>query len=172
MTGPYFVDANVFVYMSDPRDTRKQARAEQWVKSLWQSRMGRTSAQVLSEYYAVATRKLAPKVPHAQAWGYVQELMAWAPHPVDEPLMRRAREIEERFQISWWDSLVVAAAQLQDCRILLTEDLQDGMTFGTVRVRDPFLHAVGEPEAEYEVVPVAARLHRPRGRPNRTAARA
>lgn len=172
MTGPYFVDANVFVYFSDARDARKQARAEQWIRALWQGRLGRTSAQVLSEYYVVATRKLSPKVPHAQAWAFVHELMAWAPHPVDESLLRRAREVEDRFLLSWWDSMVVAAAQLQECRVLLTEDLQDGMTFGTLRVRDPFLHALGEPEAGYEAIPAAASLHRRRGRPKRAALRA
>lgn len=167
MTGPYFVDANVFVHFSDARDARKRARAEQWIRALWQGRLGRTSAQVLSEYYVVATRKLSPKVPRAQAWAFVHELMAWAPHPVDESLMRRAREVEDRFLLSWWDSMVVAAAQLQECRVLLTEDLQDGMTFGTVRVADPFLHAVGEPGAQYEVGPAAMLRHRPRGRPRR-----
>jgi len=63
MTGPCFVDANVFVYAHDPRDASKRARARQWIDALWQERLGRTSIQVLSEYYAVATRKLAPRFP-------------------------------------------------------------------------------------------------------------
>ena len=57
---------------------------------------------------------------------------------MDEALLRRAREIELRFKISWWDSMIVAAAQLQDCVLLLTEDLQDGAAYGSVTARSPF----------------------------------
>jgi hypothetical protein len=84
-------------------------------------------------------------------------------------LLRRAREIERRYQISWWDSMVVAAAQLQHCVILLTEDLQDGMAFGTLAVRSPFSAVLEEPPAQYDAAR-AHPLHRPRGRPRRVAA--
>ena len=56
MTGPCFVDANVFVYAQDTRDARKHRRAEEWLDELWRTRMGRTSAQALSEFYSVASR--------------------------------------------------------------------------------------------------------------------
>ena len=171
MTGPCFVDANVLVYTRDTRDASKRARALQWISHLWQERLGRTSIQVLSEYYAVATRKLTPRVPSGEAWDYVQELFAWQPQPVDAALLKRAHEIEQRWRLSWWDSMVVAAAQLQDCAILATEDLQDGMVFGLVTVRNPFTAVLEEPAADY--VPArAAPLHRPRGRPRQISARA
>jgi predicted nucleic acid-binding protein len=167
MTALCFVDANVFVYMADPRDARKQARAEEWVRRLWRERNGRTSIQALSEFYNTATRKLVPRVPPEQAWAYVQELMAWSPLAVDRSLVARARDVEQRYEISWWDSMIVAAAQAQECAILLTEDLHDGAAFGTVRVRNPFNHEAHEAEAAYEAAPSAAPLHRPRGRPRR-----
>ena len=65
--------------------------------------------------------------------------------------------------------MVVAAAQLQDCEILLTEDLQDGGVYGTVTVRSPFTLEVRQPVASYAVPALAASLHRPRGRPRKTA---
>ena len=167
MTGPCFVDANVFVYAHDPRDASKQSRARQWIGALWQERLGRTSIQVLSEYYVVATRKLAPRFPPERAWDYVSELLAWAPHPVDAALLKRAREIEQRWRLSWWDSLVVCAAQLQDCVLLLTEDLHDGAMFGGVTVRSPFKLAAEEASAAYAATPKAQSRHRPRGRPKR-----
>jgi len=49
MTGPCFVDADVFVYAQDARDVRKHRRVEEWLDELWRTRMGRTSAQALSE---------------------------------------------------------------------------------------------------------------------------
>jgi hypothetical protein len=86
-----FVDTeshiNVFVYAADPRDPSKQGRARQWIAHLWQERLGRTSIQVLSEYYAVATRKLTPHVPPERAWDYVEVLFAWQPQPVDAALL-------------------------------------------------------------------------------------
>ena len=167
MTGPCFVDANVFVYAADPRDPSKQARCRQWIAGLWQERLGRTSVQVLSEYYAVATRKLSPRFPPERAWDYVKELLAWRPQPVDEALLKRAREIEQRWRLSWWDCLVVGAAQLQDCALLLSEDFHDGAAFGGVIVRSPFKLAVEEPQAGYAVATTARPRHRPRGRPKR-----
>jgi hypothetical protein len=80
--------------------------------------------------------------------------------------MRNARRIEQRYGISWWDSMIVAAAQLQECA-LLTEDLQDSGVYGTVTVRSPFTLEVREAAATYAVSPRAASPHRPRGRPRR-----
>lgn len=167
MTGPCFVDANVFIYVRDARDLRKQARAAEWLGDLWHHQRGRTSTQALAEAYVVATRKLA--IPADAAWDYLERYFSWKPYPVDEVLMRRAREIEQRYRLSWWDSTIVAAAQLQDCVLLLTEDLQDGAKLGSVTVRNPFNLQVSEAAAAYRVEPRAARLHRPRGRPRRAA---
>jgi predicted nucleic acid-binding protein len=159
-----FVDANVLVYARDPRDPAKRTRAAQWLESLWQHRNGRTSCQVLSEFYSVATRKL--RVPPDQAWDEAARYLAWSPRAVDTVLLARARDVERRYGISWWDSMIVAAAQLQDCVVLLTEDLQDGMVFGTLAVRSPFSSVLEQPPAHYSPRH-AEPLHRPRGRPRR-----
>src|SRR5437879_13538179 len=100
MTGPCFVDADVFVYARDPRDAAKQARALQWIAHLWQERLGRTSVQVLSEYYVFATRTLKPQAAPGAAWDDVRELMACRRLPVDETLLRRMREIAHRRDLS------------------------------------------------------------------------
>lgn len=125
--------------------------------------------QVLLEYYATLTRKLVPAVPADKAWDDVTELLAWRPHPVDAGLFKRGREVERRWRLSWWDSLIVAAAELQDCPVLLSEDLHDGMVFGSVTVRNPFTTVAEQPVAAY-TVERAVPLHRPRGRPRRVLA--
>lgn len=170
MTGPCFVDANVFIYMRDGRDPRKQARAVEWIDALWHHRLGRTSIQALAEAYSVATRKLG--IAPDRAWNYIERYFSWKPSAVDEALLRRARANEQRYRLSWWDSMIVAAAQLQDCVLLLTEDLQDGAKLGSVTVRDPFTLQVGEAAAAYSVERRGVSLHRPRGRPKRLAAAA
>lgn len=166
MTAPCFVDASVFLRARDPRDPARQTRAAEWIDWLWQQRAGRTSVQVLAEFHAAATRQL--RLDPDLSWDEVKRYLAWTPLPTDEALLRGAREIERRYKLSWWDSMAVAAAQLQDCVILASEDLQDGMTFGALKVRDPFTAVLEEPAADYLVR--ANALHRPRGRPRRLAA--
>jgi predicted nucleic acid-binding protein len=76
MTGPCFVDANVFVYAQDARDPRKHRRVEEWLDELWRTRLGRTSAQALSEFYSVATRKL--KIAPGVAWEEAERYFCFA----------------------------------------------------------------------------------------------
>lgn len=167
MTAPVFVDTNVFLYARDAGEPVKQPLAAAWLERLWREQLGRTSVQVLSEYYVNVTRKVDPGLPADDAWDDVTALFTWRPQPIDEPLMRLAREIEKRHRLSWWDSLVVGAAQLQGCALLLTEDLQDGGVYDGVTVRSPFTLALGEAIAAYTVAAVASRPHPPRGRPKR-----
>jgi predicted nucleic acid-binding protein len=154
--------------MRDGAHVGKQDIAALWMNRLWAEQRGRTSIQVLNEYYTVGTRKLRPAIAAADAWGDVERLMDWHPQPLDAELLRHGRDIELRYRLSWWDSLVVAAAQLQDCALLLTEDLQHGMTFDSLRVCNPFADQVQEPPpVDYQPIRVSA--HRPRGRPRKAA---
>lgn len=171
MTAPVFVDTNVFLYARDAGEPAKQPRAAAWLDHLWRERAGRTSVQVLSEYYVNVTRKLDPGLRAADAWDDVAALMAWQPCPVDAALMRWARGIEARYRLAWWDSLVVAAAEAQGCDVLLTEDLQEGALYGGVRVVNPFTLAVDEARATCAVAPAAPSRHPRRGRPARQSAK-
>lgn len=161
MTGPCFVDANVFVYSRDPADGSKQALAQQWIERLWREGLGRTSTQALSEFYVIATRRLSHPLSRDEAWADAESFLAWEPLPIDAGVLRGARQIEARFKLSWWDSLIVAAAQVQHCVLLLTEDLQDGAVYGSVTVRDPFRLTVEEAVAQYGDVPKPRYRRRP-----------
>ena len=169
MTGPCFVDANVLIYARDPRDAAKQQRAHAWLEHLWHEELGRTSMQALSEFYVNQKRLSGVGIAPEELWERVARYFAWRPYPADELLLRRAREIEQRWRLSWWDSMIVAAAQLQDCVLLLSEDFQDGAVFGGVTVRSPFTLDVREPAPAYAAIPVAASRHRGRGRPRKVA---
>lgn len=169
MTGKFFVDTNVFVYAYDVAHSAKNAIATEWVTQLWRERSGRTSIQVLKELYATCTRKLAGRMSPEQAWETTHSLLAWDPQPTDRHLLLEAHEVEQRYRISWWDSLIVAAAQLQDCDVLLTEDLQAGMRFDQVTVQNPFAVGVQEQMPVYRVERLPSR-HRSRGRPRKQQA--
>ncbi len=171
MTAPCFVDTNVLVYWRDARDPIKQVRAREWLDALWLEQRGRTSVQVLSEFYSVMTSKFASHVSREDTWRDVQAMMAWAPQPVDADLLRRARDIEARHQLNWWDCLIVAAAQAQGCALLLSEDLQDGASYDGVIARNPFKLAVAEQATAYTPSPKMASRHRGRGRPRKSVKR-
>jgi len=168
MTAPCFVDANVLVYAHNPAESMKREVALELLSRLWRDFSGRTSIQVLNEFYTVVTRKVAAPMGRDEAWAEVEEFLRWSPQRLDPVLLHRARLIEGRFKLNWWDCLIVAAAQQQDCQVLYTEDLQHGAVFDGVRICNPFITQVQEEPGAYRVE--AASRHRPRGRPRKQAA--
>jgi predicted nucleic acid-binding protein len=168
MTARVFVDTNIFVYSRQANEPVKQAIAAEWIERLWKEQSGRTSVQVVSEAYVIMTRKIRPALSHEAAWAYVQALFAWDPQALDVGVVLRAREIQQRYPLSWWDSLIVSAAQVQSCTLLLTEDLQDRAMYESLTVCNPFRPGVSEPSAAYLVAaPASSHPHRARGRPRR-----
>jgi predicted nucleic acid-binding protein len=167
MNARIFVDTNVFVYAKQAGETIKQPLAAGWLARLWDEQTGRTSVQVLNEYYTALTRKVKPALPPADVWDDVKTLMAWNPQSIDIELLNRGREIEQRYRLSWWDSLIVGAAQLQNCVLLLTEDLQDRAVYGSVTVRNPFTCSVSEDLTSYSAELAPLHAHPRRGRPTR-----
>jgi predicted nucleic acid-binding protein len=134
-----FVDTNLLVYARDSSEPLKQQQAFKWMAHLWSSRTGRLSFQVLQEFYITVTEKLRPGMDIKAAQQDIRTFMVWKPLPVDIDVLESAWTIQERYQISWWDALIVSAAQLADCQYLLTEDLQNGQKFGKVQTVNPFL---------------------------------
>lgn len=139
-----FVDTNVLVYVRDAAVPAKQARAAEWMRYLWQERGGRLSTQVLNEYYVTVTQKLTPGLPREAARADFRHLLAWDPIVLDADMLDAAFAVQDRFGLSWWDSLIVTAAQSADCDILLSEDLQDGQDLDGLRVVNPFRTAPPE----------------------------
>ena len=140
---PVFVDTNVLVYARDDADPQKQARAQDWMEHLWTSASGRLSVQVLQEFYVTVTRKLQPGLPAEEAKADVRDLAAWRPLRIDEFMIDEAWRLEDRLGLSFWDSLIVAAAQAARCSTLLTEDLQHDLEVDGLRIADPFRTPVG-----------------------------
>ena len=155
MTGPVFVDTNVFVYRHDNSVPEKQSRAEQWIAFLARNRAGRLSYQVLQELYATLTRPRLNFDP-AEARRIVQLLSVWQPLPIEIEILERAWQVQERHALSWWDALIVAAAQASECSVLLTEDLQAGQVFDDVRVVNPFASPDNQPHEIVEAHDVAS----------------
>lgn len=167
MTAAVFVDTNIFVYSRDASEPKKQSVAARWLEELWTEQRGRTGIQVLNEFYITVTRKLDPGMTPEDAWADVHALLSWDPQPVDRRLLLRAQNVEHRHRLSWWDSMIVAAAQIQNCAQILSEDLQDGWSCDGVTVCNPFSTRLADQPERYMPMPAPTSRHRRPGRPRR-----
>jgi len=140
VSGPVFVDTNILVYFRDQNDMRKNAIAGDWLRRLTEERSGRISTQVLIEFYAVATRGEADVDVVNAARADVEAFAAWKPTQPSIELMRKAWDLADRYALSWWDAMIVAAAQMSNCSTLLSEDMQHGLIVDQrLTIIDPFL---------------------------------
>jgi len=139
MTDNAFVDTNIIVYSRDPSHWEKHEKAAKLMADLWQTRRGRISVQVLNEYIVTVTKKLKPGLAFDEAWKDVHALSAWEPVAMDWTLLEQARLVHHQNAISWWDSLIIAAASRSSCDRIYSEDLAAGHVYGGVRVINPFL---------------------------------
>jgi len=131
-----FLDTNVLIYTDDQRYPEKHQRACELVKEARSSGLGVISLQVLKEYFAAATRKLG--VPLAVAKGKVEifarlQVVTFEPGDILESI-----DLQESYQLSFWDAMILHAARKADCRILLSEDLNPGARLAGVEIQNPF----------------------------------
>lgn len=138
MSDSLFVDTNILVYYRDSSEPEKQPIAKNWIKSIWEKKLGRLSFQVLNEYYVTVTRKLNPGLDQQSARLDIVNLMAWDPVAVDKSLVENGWIIQDQYAFSWWDSLIIAAAQKANCSILLSEDLQHQQQIESLTIINPF----------------------------------
>jgi predicted nucleic acid-binding protein len=98
--------------------------AREWLNHLWESGFGRLSWQVLNEFYVNATRKF--RASPRKACQLVELYAVWEPVDATRASVRRAWHWMDAARLSYWDALIVAAAERTGCGWLLSEDLQDG----------------------------------------------
>jgi predicted nucleic acid-binding protein len=146
VTSRAFIDTNVWVYTVDDSEPAKQARA----RLVLEPEPGKdlvVSAQVLGEFYVTVRRKLAQTLAEPEAAALVERMRRLPVVPVDSSLVAAAIANARDWKLSYWDALIVAAAETAGCGILLSEDLTHGQMYGMVRVEDPFRDgAAAEPE--------------------------
>lgn len=133
-----FVDTNVLLYMVDDRDIDKRDQARAWMAVCWAQRCGRVSTQVLNEFYWNVGKKFRSALSRGDARAEVRRYQHWQPWVIDHATVESAWAVESRYSLSYWDALMVAAAQQQGCTVLLTEELQHDQVIDGVRVINPF----------------------------------
>ncbi len=136
MNARSFFDTNILVYADDKRAGAKQSRAIDLVAEHRHDGTGVVSLQVLQEYFVTVTRKL--NVDSSLARRKVEILSEFdvvAPE-VDDILA--AIDLHRLHGFSFWDALVLRSAQQAGCRVLLTEDFQDGREIDGIQIVNPF----------------------------------
>jgi predicted nucleic acid-binding protein len=133
-----FIDTNILVYAFDRSARKKNTIAAQLVKDCWENETGHISIQVLQEFVVNVTRKIAAPLDYQMARQIVADLAQWCVHSPEISDLLQALDFQERYQLSFWDAMVVQSAAHLGCKQLLSEDLNHGQVYGDVRVINPF----------------------------------
>jgi len=139
MNGKYFIDTNVIVYAHDVEHPQKRMHAQEIIFTRMRSHTAVISAQVLSEFFVTITKKIEQtySVPAAR-----HELMLLSHLDVveiDYDLAIRAVSIQVKYQISYWDGMILAAAERSECDTLYSEDLAHGQKYAGIHCINPFI---------------------------------
>jgi predicted nucleic acid-binding protein len=131
-----FFDTNILIYLYGGGDPEKQAKAAELFGAQVRSGRAVLSTQVVQEFYAVATRQLG--MAREVAGRVVRVLLNLPLVIIDADLLLAALAMEERYRITFWDALIIAAAEAAGAEVLYSEDLNDGQRYGQVTARNPF----------------------------------
>ena len=137
MSDRYFVDTNILIYAHDTSAGVKHERAKALVEGLWRDRTGVVSTQVLQELAVNLRRKAGRPLDAKATREIVTDYLTWHVFVNRGETVLEALDLEGRFQVSFWDALVLQAAQASGAEVLYTEDLSDGQAYGSVRVVNP-----------------------------------
>ncbi|HEY3972261.1 MAG TPA: PIN domain-containing protein [Candidatus Sulfotelmatobacter sp.] len=138
MSDRYFIDTNIFVYSFDSTMPAKALRAAKLIRDGLDSGKGIVSYQVVQEFFNVAFRRFIQPMSSFAAEEYLntvfRPMLAVHSSPA---LLVSALQVYSRHRFSWYDSLIVAAAQEADCSILYSENMQHGQRIDGLKVENP-----------------------------------
>ena len=137
MSDRFFVDTNILMYAHDTSAGEKHERAKAVVEELWRDRTGVVSTQVLQELAVNLRRKAGRPLDVKATREIVSDYLTWQVIVNGGESILEAMDLESRYQISFWDAMVIQAAQLSGADVLYSEDLSDGQQYGSVQVINP-----------------------------------
>jgi predicted nucleic acid-binding protein len=142
MSDSFFIDTNIFIYCFDTSAPEKMDAANELVENALSTGLGTISFQVIQEFLNVALQKFEVPLTKEDAVTYL--------HTVLEPLCQiyptielyeKGCTIKQKTGYSFYDSLILSAAEQSQALILYSEDFQHGFTLGSVTVKNPFIAA-------------------------------
>lgn len=132
-----FIDTNILVYSIDQKELEKKEKARLILKKIIDSHLPVISTQVIKEFYVVATTKL--KAEQLIVKNIIHNFRNMEVVQNDLELVEQAIDISVISQLSFWDSLIIAAAEKANCEFIFSEDLNAGQTYRGVMVVNPFV---------------------------------
>ncbi|MGD1024162.1 MAG: PIN domain-containing protein [Candidatus Sulfotelmatobacter sp.] len=139
MADKYFVDTNILIYAHDRSSGIKHQRARHTIERLWTSGQGVLSTQVLQELCVNLRRKVARPVSLEELRKLVRDYMSWEIVVNTSDAVLQALEIQERHKTSFWDALILQAAEQSGAAVLYSEDLAVSQNYGSVQVVNPLI---------------------------------
>ena len=137
MSDKYFVDTNILMYAHDASAGAKHGRAKALVEELWRDRTGVVSTQVLQELAVNLRRKAGRPLDPKATRDIVTDYLTWQVVVNSGESILDALDLEAQYRISFWDALVLQAANASGAEVLYSEGLSDRQTYGSVRVVNP-----------------------------------
>lgn len=138
MSVKIFIDTNILVYALDRHDPEKRKKCRSLLKILAQNNQGVISTQVLQEFYVTVTKKLG--IDGLIAKDILHSFSKFEVVQISPDLIHRAIDIQILNRLSFWDALIIAAAQSANCEKVWTEDLNDGQIIQGVKIENPLMH--------------------------------
>lgn len=131
-----FVDTNVVLYSCDSDAGPRFEQSVKLLARLATERTGVVSVQVLAEFYVNATRKFRMKSQEAET--IIGDFAGWQLHRPDHASIIGSIHLQRRYQLAWYDAMILNSAIEMGCGVLWTEDFTDGQRFGDLVVRNPY----------------------------------
>ena len=132
-----FLDTNILVYAVSALE--EDASKKVGALDLIQTADFGLSSQVLQEFWVTVTRKIQKPLTPEVAVRLLNQYQLFPTAYTDYPLILAAIEHSLRYEISYWDGAIVAAAEALEAPVLYSEDLSHGQKYGTTQVINPFL---------------------------------
>ncbi|MDY6792440.1 MAG: PIN domain-containing protein [Thermodesulfobacteriota bacterium] len=138
MTGSDFFDTNILVYAYDSHEPDKQKKAQDMLKQGIINGNAVISTQVLGEFFTVVTRRIPQPISVFDASEIINNVSVMNVQEIDLLIVKRAIETLDTYKISYWDSLIVAAAEGAGCERIMTEDLNHEQLYYGIIATNPF----------------------------------
>lgn len=132
-----FIDTNILVYTVDKYSEKKQMLAREIMKTVVEEEIPVISTQVLQEFYSATTSKL--KLDKIIAKNIMHNFHHIEIVQIDLNLIEQGIDISILSQISFWDGLIIAAAEHANCSIIYSEDLNNGQIIRGIKIINPFI---------------------------------
>ena len=131
-----FLDTNILIYAAAGKkdEPEKHARATEIIRD----NDVVLSTQVIGEFLHVSRKKYLKVMGVAQINSWADSLFRYPSAAIDEAIIKSALFVAERYQISFWDAALIAAAERLTAKTLFTEDLNNGQKYGSVTAINPF----------------------------------